>query len=123
MFSTLLIGDWGEGKTTAASTAPKPIVYIDFDNKLHKMVNLQELLKSGEIIQWPVDTQLSMLGLRRLATEENKHGKENVTQQRPKGYLMFVDYMDTLEKTKCTLSDGRKIGTIRSEEHTSELQS
>ena len=73
MFSCLLIGDWGTGKTTAASTAPKPIVYEDFDNKLHKMANLEPLIKKGDIIQWPISERLSNIGLRRLATEENKH--------------------------------------------------
>ena len=112
MFSALIIGEPGSGKTTVALTAPKPIVVLDIDNKLHKMDSAKPLIKSGDIIQWAIDEPLSMMGLTRLATSKNEHGKEpKVIQQQPRGYIKFVEYVDKLVASKGVV-DGRKIGTV-----------
>ena len=109
-FNCLLIGDWGTGKTTAASTAPKPVLYLDADNKLHKMANLREKLKKGELIQWTIDEPLSTMGLRRLATTDQKPGTK-MAVQRPKGYMNLVEMIEKLVADKCIV-DGKKVGTV-----------
>lgn len=111
MFSALLVGEPGHGKTTAALTAPKPIVVLDIDNKLHKMENAAELLKSGAVIQWAITEQLSMLGLTRLATSKADHGQAKIVQQQPKGYLKFVEYVEKLVDSKCII-DEKKVATV-----------
>ena len=94
-FSCLLIGPPGAGKTTAASTAPKPILYLDMDNKMHKMVNLREKLSSKDIVQWTIDVPLAEISLTRLATIDPKPGAK-VTFKRPKGYLELAGKIDKL---------------------------
>lgn len=102
-FSCLLVGPPGEGKTTAACTAPGPILVADFDNKLHKMENLRGRLRTkenpnGDIIQVAIDTPLSQMGLRRLATDKNEMGTKEVISAQPKGYLQFVELVENLQK-------------------------
>ena len=116
-FNCLLVGDWGSGKTTAASTAPKPVLYLDVDNKLHKMENLRPKLESGDLIQWPITESLSKAGLRERALLNPKPGQKLV-QQRPMGYLQLADMIDKLRDSKCIV-DGRKIGTVVLDSYTS----
>lgn len=102
-FSCLLVGPPGEGKTTAACTAPGPILVADFDNKLHKMENLKHRLRTkenptGDIIQVAMDYPLSEMGLRRLATDKNEMGTKQVITPQPKGYLKFVELVEGLQK-------------------------
>lgn len=111
-FSCLLIGDWGSGKSTAASTAPKPVLYLDVDNKLNRMANMQALLKSGAIIQWPINEPLSTYGLTRLATTKVEEGRgKGGAVQRPNGYVTLCGMIEKLEASKCIV-DGKKIGTV-----------
>lgn len=110
----LLVGDWGTGKTTAAATAPGPVLFLDADNKLHKMVNLRDKVKDGRLIQWAISEPLSEIGLRRLATTESKPGKAFSAKQ-PKGYLHLVDMIELLVKDKCVIEhQGKKVkvGTV-----------
>ena len=116
MSSCLLIGPPGSGKTTAACTAPGPVGVIDFDYKLHKMDNIKHLLQNGQVIQIPINQPLSMMGLRRLATAKHETAKDLV-QQRPQGYLDFVDVMEALEKD-CTWG-GVKLKTVVIDSYTS----
>lgn len=106
-FNCLLAGDWGTGKTTAASTAPEPILFLDIDNKLHRMVNLKEKLEEGRIIQWAVAEPLSKVGLRRLASSPFTPGKA-FTQQRPEGYLKLADMIEKLVDNGCRVKVGGK---------------
>lgn len=85
-FSCLLIGPPGSGKTKAASTAPGPVLFLDIDNKLHRMQNISDKLKSGQVIQWPIDDPLSAMTLSKLAGINPKPGA-SVTQVQPKGYF------------------------------------
>ncbi len=113
-FSCLLIGDWGSGKTTAASTAPGPVLYLDTDNKLHKMVNLRSKIDSGQVIQWALEVPLSTIGLKRLATSDMKPGKK-MAVQRPLGYMNLVEMIEKLVEDKCIIEhkgEKIKIGTV-----------
>ena len=108
-FSCLLIGDWGSGKTTAASTAPGPVLYLDTDNKLHKMVNLKSKMDSGQLIQWALEVPLSTMGLRRLATTDMKPGTK-LAVQRPLGYMNLVGMIEKLVDDKCIIEHkGEKV--------------
>ena len=108
-FSCLLIGDWGSGKTTAASTAPGPVLFLDTDNKLHKMVNLKPAVESDKLIQWALEVPLSTLGLRRLATTDMKPGTK-LAVQRPLGYMNLVTMIEELVTSKCIIThQGKKI--------------
>lgn len=113
-FSALLIGPPGAGKTTAASTAPGPVLFIDVDNKLHKMENLKDKLDRGNIIQWAITEPLSNMTLTRLASVDPKPGQKLV-QQRPKGYTQLAGMVDKLTDGKCIIDyKGKKIkvGTV-----------
>ncbi|KKN15949.1 hypothetical protein LCGC14_0980820 [marine sediment metagenome] len=115
-FSCLLVGPWGSGKSTAAATAPKPVLYLDMDNKLHKMVNLRPMIEKGDLIQWPITESLSMASLTRLATLQTKMGAK-VVFQRPQGYLKLAEYIERLAASKCIIDRGNgkpsvKVATV-----------
>lgn len=116
-FNCLLIGDYGTGKTTSSATAPSPVLFLDIDNKLHRMENMQENLKSGRVIQWAVDEQISTFGLVRLVTMDPKPGRK-ITVQRPKGYLALAEMIEKLVKDKCVVN-GKKIETVVLDSYTS----
>lgn len=123
-FSCLLIGSPGAGKSTAASTAPGPILFIDVDNKLHKMANMQSKIKSGEVIQWALNEPLAEVSLSRLAhmsKDEIKPGG-NMVVPRPKGYIKLAEMIDTLIASKCVIDvNGKqvKIETVVLDSYTS----
>ncbi len=95
-FSCILVGDWGSGKSTMAATAPKPILFLDVDNKLHKMGNLKALVDKGEIIQWSITEKLSTMNLARLAGTKLEEGKDKFPTPKPKGYQQLSDMIDKL---------------------------
>ena len=108
-FSALLIGDPGAGKTTAASTAPGVVGIIDVDNKLHKMENMQEKLKSGKVIQIPITEPLTSMTLSQLAKAPVGQGKKMI-QQIPKGYYQIAEIIDNLAANDCNIEiNGKKI--------------
>jgi len=109
-FSCLLIGNWGTGKTTAAATAPGPVLFIDVDNKLEKMENLKEKRDSGEVLSWHTDKPLTQRSLRELASAKFKQGGKTV-QPIPKGYQEIADFITKLEETGCVYG-GKKIETV-----------
>jgi hypothetical protein len=116
-FSCLLVGSPGSGKTTMSLTAPKPIVVLDVDNKLHKMVNAEDKLKSGAVIQWAINEPLTELTLTRLASLDPGMAVK-VTMQRPKGYVQLAEMIDKLVESKCIVN-GKKIATIVLDSYTS----
>lgn len=108
-FSCLLIGSPGVGKTTAASTAPSPVLFIDVDNKLHKMQNVQDKLKRGDVIQWAVDEPLMEISLTRLASAPIKPGA-TIATPRPKGYSKIAEMIDKLVENDCMIEhEGKKV--------------
>jgi len=110
MFSCLLIGPPGCGKTTVSLTAPKPILSLDIDNKLHKMVNAQKLLESKEVTQWTMTEKLYKGKLEAFVTGAT-NPQSKFTQQRAGGYLEMVKVVDELESTECRYK-GRQYATI-----------
>lgn len=116
-FSALLIGPPGAGKTTAASTAPTPILYLDVDNKLHKMVNLKDKLASGKIKQMAITEPLADTSLVRMAGLDPKPGAK-ATLKRPKGYTQLAEMIDGLGTSGCVV-DGVKYETIVLDSYTS----
>lgn len=117
LFSCLLIGPPGCGKTTMALTAPKPIIVLDVDNKLHKMVNAEAKIKSGEVIQWAINEPLTSVTLTQLAKFDPKPASK-VTMARPKGYFQLAAFIDKLVETQCVI-DGKKIATVVLDSYTS----
>lgn len=110
MFSNLLIGPPGCGKSTAASTAPKPILYLDMDQKVAKMTNIKLLVDKGDILVWTPDEKLftGKLGSF-VASATDPQAK--VTQQKAKGYIKLAEIIDELEKSDCVYK-GIKIKTV-----------
>ena len=108
-FSVLLIGPPGAGKTTVAATAPKPVLFLDMDNKLHKMENIKSKLESGDVIQWAIDEPLIEVKLTRLLESPTKPGEKFVLP-RPKGYFKLAEMIDNLEASKCIIEHrGNKV--------------
>lgn len=109
MFSTLLVGPPGSGKTTVATTAPKPVLFLDVDNKLHKMENVKHLL-GKDIFQWTMSERLFKGKLSTFVTGAT-NPQAKFTQQRAGGYMELAKVIDELDETDCTM-DGRKYATI-----------
>lgn len=116
-FSCLLVGPPGSGKTTMSLTAPKPILVLDVDNKLHKMVNAEEKLKKKEVIQWAITEPLGTVSLARLASFDPGPATK-VTVPRPKGYVQLAEMIDKLVESECVV-DGVKIATVVLDSYTS----
>lgn len=116
-FSCLLIGPPGCGKTTMATTAPKPTLFLDCDNKLHKMVNTEELIKRGEVIQWAINEPLTSVTLSRMASFDPGPAVK-VSIPRPKGYIQLAEMIDKLVESGCMV-DGKKMATIVLDSYTS----
>lgn len=116
-FSCLLIGSPGAGKTTAASTAPSPVLFLDTDNKLHKMANLEQKIDKGDVVQWAIDDPLSKTSLGDLAKMDAKPGTKSISQM-PTGYIHLADMIDKLVASQCIV-DGKKIETIVLDSYTS----
>ena len=116
-FSCLLVGPPGSGKTTMSLTAPKPVLFLDVDNKLHKMVNAEEYIKKGEVIQWAIDEPLTEVTLSRMASFDPGPASK-VTVPRPKGYIQLAEMIDKLVETGCVIDD-KKIATVVLDSYTS----
>lgn len=101
MFSTLLIGPPGCGKSTVASTAPKPILFLDMDQKVAKMTNIADKIKSGEVVAWTPNEKL-FTGTLSAFVSGGTNPQAKYTQQRSMGYIKLVQVIDELEKNDCT---------------------
>lgn len=88
-------GKPGTGKTTLASTMTKlgyKILFLDVDNKIPSMVNLEGLVESGQIVVQPIQAKLTQTSLReRILTPQKAFHK------RPTGYLEYCDQISDLE--------------------------
>lgn len=110
MFSTLLIGPPGCGKSTAASTAPTPILYLDMDQKVMKMNNIADKVKSGDILIWTPEEKLFNGKLSSFVSSATDP-QAKVTQQRAQGYIKLAQIIDELEQKDCVYK-GMKVKTI-----------
>jgi hypothetical protein len=110
MYSVLLIGPPGSGKTTASSTAQPPILYLDMDNKLHKMANLKDKLANGTIVQWAPTSRLFSGKLASFVSNAT-NPQAKFVQQRAKGYMELAEVVDELEAKDCTYN-GKRFNTI-----------
>lgn len=110
MFSSLLIGPPGCGKSTAASTAPKPILYLDMDQKVGKMTNIAPLVKNGEIIVWTPDEKLFNGKLSSFVIGAT-NPQAKITQQQAKGYIKLAQILDELDQNNC-MYKGVQIKTV-----------
>lgn len=87
----ILIGNPGAGKTTAACTCEHPTMIIDVDCKAHKMENIQPLIKSGQVVVYPVRIPLVVDSFRdRVLHPDGKLKKQ------PEGYLYVVDLLNRI---------------------------
>lgn len=109
-FSALLIGPPGAGKTTAACTAPGPILVLDMDQKIAKMSNIQDRVQSKQIVSWTPNERLFQGKLSSFVTGAT-NPQAKYTQQRAQGYLKLAEMIDKLEEGKCVI-DGVKFETI-----------
>ena len=110
MFSTLIIGPPGSGKSTVSLTAPKPILSLDMDNKLHKMENVKHLLADGSVVQWTPSSKL-FEGKLSSFVEGARNPQAKLTQTRAKGYIELSKIIDELTENDMTFQ-GKKFATV-----------
>lgn len=110
MFSTLLVGAPGAGKTTAACTAPGPVLFFDMDNKIHKMDNIKAKVKSGQVIQWTPNARLFEGKLANFVKGAT-NPMAKLTQSRAEGYMNLAEAIDKFDADGCKYN-GVKVETI-----------
>jgi len=92
----LLVGPPGSGKTTAACTAIPPIGLVDVDGKASQMVNIQHLLKSGDVEIIKIKSKLVEDRLAYRAA----HPEKGPALQ-PKGYIEVIEILnDAIDQTE-----------------------
>jgi hypothetical protein len=109
-FSCLLVGPPGCGKSTAASTAPSPVLYLDMDQKVMKMNNISEKVKSGKILVWTPEERLFSGKLSNFI-QNATNPQAKYAQQRAMGYIKLGEVIDNLEQNKC-IYNGTKVETV-----------
>jgi len=109
-FSCLLIGPPGCGKTTAAATAPSPVLFLDMDQKVSKMTNLSQKLTKGDILIWTPEEKL-FSGKFSSFVSNATNPQAKYVQQRAMGYIKLAEIIDSLEQNKC-IYNGVKVATI-----------
>ena len=109
MYSCLLIGPPGYGKSTAAATAEPPVLFLDMDQKASKMSNIQSKI-GKEIFIWTPEEKLFTGKLASFVTGAT-NPQAKYTQQRAMGYIKLAQKIDELENNGC-MHQGIKICTI-----------
>jgi len=100
----LLIGPPGSGKTTAACTAPPPILIVDAECKADKMLNISHLIKDGTVTIMPVREKLVADRLSKRALNPDK-----APEKQPMGYIATVDILNNIIDDK---EEYKKYNTI-----------
>ena len=109
MYSCLLIGPPGCGKSTAAATAEPPVLFLDMYQKASKMSNIQSKI-GKEIFIWTPEEKLFTGKLASFVTGAT-NPQAKYTQQRAMGYIKLAQKIDELENNGC-MHQGIKICTI-----------
>ncbi len=109
-FSALLIGPPGCGKSTAASTAPGPVLFLDMDQKVSKMHNIKHLVDTGKVVIWTPDERLFTGSLASIV-QQGTNPQAKFAQQKAMGYVKLAQIIDKLEADKCVYN-GVKLGTV-----------
>src|ERR1039458_6883108 len=107
--SVLLIGPPGCGKSTAAATAESPVLFLDMDQKVLKMHNIQSKL-GKEVFAWIPEEKLFTGKLASFVTGAT-NPQAKYTQQRANGYIKLAQKIDELENNGC-MHEGIKMRTI-----------
>lgn len=110
MFSCLLIGPPGSGKSTAASTAPGPVLFLDMDQKVAKMNNIKSKVESGQVLTWTPEERL-FTGSLASTIQQGTNPQAKYTQQRAMGYIKLGQIIDELEVSKCIYKE-KQLGTV-----------
>lgn len=109
-FSCLLIGPPGSGKSTAAATAPGPVLFLDMDQKVAKMNNIRAKVDKGDVIVWTPEEKL-FTGSLAATIQQGTNPQAKYAQQRAMGYIKLGQVIDELETSKC-IYKGKQLGTV-----------
>lgn len=109
-FSCLLIGPPGSGKSTAASTAPGPVLFLDMDQKVGKMLNIKSKVDKAEVLIWTPEERLFTGSLASII-QQGTNPQAKFAQQRAMGYIKLAEAIDKLEAAK-GIWNGVKVGTV-----------
>jgi len=96
-----LISKPGGGKTTVACQMPARKLLIDVDGKAKQMINLQEQIKSGELVIYTMKNALITDRLSDRALNPEKGLKKE-----PKGYVEILDVLNDIMDGKDSIIDG-----------------
>jgi len=109
-YSALLVGPPGSGKTTAACTAEPPVLFLDMDNKIHKMINIKDKVADGRVLQWTPQERL-FTGKLSNFVNSGINPQAKFAQQRAKGYAKLAEKIDELETGAC-MHEGKAVKTV-----------
>lgn len=103
--NTLLIGKPGSGKTTALCTGIPPIFLIDVDGKAKQMINLQDMIKKGDLVVYEMKNRLIEDRLSYRAAHPDKG-----PQTEPQGYYEIIDILNDIVEDEGDYSQFNTIG-------------